>query len=235
MDKDQPLVFEDGEEVVPLQDRCLIRTKTGVKMVGHGSAPVTLALDEEALALGDDEEEALVITRNAVLRFGIDGQLLSRYPTGFPPTAATMVRGEKPRLLLGFSEGSIEVHEQTEKEVVTRFLEATFAAPVVRLEPGPLGTVLAGFGDGYLGLWDTKSGVRLSSRRAVGEIVSILQRDGMAHVITNQGDHVSWDLGVFVQDRCDLLRETWALVPVVWERGRAVSRPPPRSHECRRR
>ncbi len=95
--------------------------------------------------------------------------------------------------------------------------------------------MLAGFADGHLGLWDTKSGVRLAFRRAMGEIASILQRDGMAHVITSQGDHVSWDLSVFSQDRCDLLRETWALIPVAWEFGRAVARPPSRDHRCRQR
>ncbi len=145
-----------------------------------------------------------------------------------------MIPGQSPKLVLGFSEGSVEVRAGHQEDVISRFLEGTFAAPVVELKPGPSGTILVGFGDGHLGLWDTETGVRLASDRAMGEIASILHRDGTAYVITSQGDHLSWDLSVFAQDRCALLREIWAFVPVVWDRGRAVSRPPPADHACQR-
>jgi hypothetical protein len=53
------------------------------------------------------------------------------------------------------------------------------------------------------------------------------------YAATDLGGHFTWDLSAFSIERCKLLQQVWASVPVVWEHGRAVKREPPAEHPCR--
>jgi hypothetical protein len=98
--------------------------------------------------------------------------------------------------------------------------------------PGPPGTVIAGFANGLLGLWNLDNGARLYATRLHGPIRHLL-RDGPALIAaTELGDHRRLDLGVFDIDHCALLRAVWRAVPVAWENGLLVRRPPPADHPC---
>ncbi len=45
-----------------------------------------------------------------------------------------------------------------------------------------------------------------------------------------------WELvWALSDDYCDLLRDVWRRVPIVWESPRAVLRPPPEQHPCQAR
>jgi hypothetical protein len=108
------------------------------------------------------------------------------------------------------------------------------AAAVTRLALGPAGTVAAGFEDGHLGLWDLASGVRLVTERLHGAVLHLQQNpDGSRLLAASElGSHVTWDLRALLSPRCELLRQVWQQVPVVWEGGRPVARDPPAGHPC---
>ena len=44
------------------------------------------------------------------------------------------------------------------------------------------------------------------------------------------GDHATLDFGVFHRDYCDILRQIWREVPVIWSAGLAVEESPPNAH-----
>ena len=43
------------------------------------------------------------------------------------------------------------------------------------------------------------------------------------------------NIRAFTQARCELLREIWAQVPVIWQEGQIVRQAPPTNHPCRLR
>ncbi|MBI4704245.1 MAG: protein kinase [Deltaproteobacteria bacterium] len=111
----------------------------------------------------------------------------------------------------------------------------TPASPVVALLAAPMSTVVAGYGNGLVGLWDLSDGSRLASARLHGPVTHLLLAGQKLYVATDLGWHHIWDLGAFYLDHCSLLEQLWQQVPVVWERGQALARPPPAGHRCRRR
>ena len=91
---------------------------------------------------------------------------------------------------------------------------------------GPLLTVAAGFTDGTVGLWDSRSGSRLLTRRLHGAVEHLAFRDGRLHAMSELGAATTIDLGVLEQPRCALLREVRTRVPVCWEGGAEPCEPP---------
>ena len=102
----------------------------------------------------------------------------------------------------------------------------------MRILAGPLNTVVVGYANGLVGLWDTRDGKRLAHARLHGPVVHLQLEDQMLFAATDLGHHLQWDLSVFSRDYCTLLREVWHEVPVVWSSGRPVAAPPPIKHRC---
>jgi WD40 repeat protein len=107
-------------------------------------------------------------------------------------------------------------------------------APVAHMAQGPRGTLVASFFSGEVGIWELQSGARIDHVRLNGVPRQLFFEKQRLHVATDQGDHRIWDLGPLYAERCPLLRRVWREVPVVWEGGRAVRRPPPEGHPCSR-
>jgi len=91
---------------------------------------------------------------------------------------------------------------------------------------------VVGYANGLLGIWDLESGKRLHHARLHGQLAHLLLEGGRLHAATELGSHLVWDLRVLGQDYCELMREIWTAVPVVWESGQPVLRPPPTDHAC---
>lgn len=108
------------------------------------------------------------------------------------------------------------------------------SAAVVRLEPGPHGTVAAGFGDGTVGVWDPGNGARIAATRLHGKVASLHVVDDRVVAVSDLGDHDVLDLSVLERGYCELLGEVWRDVPTVWRGGRAVEAGPPSDHPCRK-
>jgi len=107
------------------------------------------------------------------------------------------------------------------------------ASPVERILAGAMDTLIVGYESGLLGIWNLRSGRRLVHERLHGPVSHLLLKEGRKlYAATELGRHLVWDLGVLRADRCAVLREVWAGVPVVWEGGRPVQRAPPAGHDC---
>src|SRR5262249_32676894 len=109
------------------------------------------------------------------------------------------------------------------------------SSPVVRLLEGPMNTLIVGYASGALGIWNQTDGTRLAYTRLHGAVVHLLIEDHKLYAATELGDSLVWDLGAFYRDYCELLKDVWAQVPVVWEGGDVVAQPPPTDHACHRR
>ena len=95
-------------------------------------------------------------------------------------------------------------------------------------------TLVAGFANGLVGIWLLENGRQLFSVRLHGAAAHLVLRKGKLHAGTELGQHISLDLSVFERSYCELVREVWASVPVVWKGGLPVRLPPPSGHRCRR-
>jgi hypothetical protein len=95
-----------------------------------------------------------------------------------------------------------------------------------------MNTLIVGFADGLVGIWDTGSGQRLDHARLHGPVVRTWLNGDQFFAVSELGDHLRWDLRVFLADYCELLEEVWSQVPVEWEGGHAVLRAPPKDHLC---
>ncbi|HOX42969.1 MAG TPA: serine/threonine-protein kinase [Myxococcota bacterium] len=110
--------------------------------------------------------------------------------------------------------------------------QATPPCPVLRVATGAPGVVLAGYSDGTVGLWDRTSGFRLDAREMNGPVNHLWVEGARAYLATERGDTLAWDLGVLERPYCDLLREVWSRVPVIWEGGEAREQRPDPGHPC---
>jgi len=104
-------------------------------------------------------------------------------------------------------------------------------SPVTKIAPGPMGTLIAGFANGVVGLWKVDDGTMLDRIRVHGPITHLMIVGDRLHAASELGDHAELDLSVFHRSRCEVLRLVWAAVPVVWSAGAAEMAPPPR-HDC---
>ena len=93
-------------------------------------------------------------------------------------------------------------------------------APVVALAGGLADTVLAGFEDGEVILWDPASGPRLDGWHLHGPARHLVVDGDHLTVATDIGDVQELDLSQLDLDHCDLLDEVWDRVaPAPGPRG----------------
>jgi hypothetical protein len=104
----------------------------------------------------------------------------------------------------------------------------------VRLLEGPASTLIAGFGNGMVGLWSIEDGTVQETIKLHGPIRHIARRRDRLLVATELGDHATIDLGDYTESYCDLLRRVWAQVPVGIEAGQIQLQAPLRAHRCAR-
>ena len=103
---------------------------------------------------------------------------------------------------------------------------------VIYLEAGPQDTLVAGFQNGFAGVWSIATGDRLLTVKLATTISDAVVDKNQVHVVSAHGQHVTLDLGVLARDYCDVLREVWKKVPVIWSGGDAVPTAPDPGHRC---
>jgi WD40 repeat protein/serine/threonine protein kinase len=196
----------------------------------HGLDGSESVLGDGVRAMALEGDEVLAATDQAVSVLGLDGEERASHPVG-AGVCAVLRTGEW--LVLGFCNGSLELSplQAGRPRVVTSF-ERTPSSSVVALAEGPAGTLIAGFANGLVGLWDVATGFQIEQVPLHGAAVHLVVRDGVLHAATDLGDHAVLDLSVLEQPRCDLLRRIWDEVPVLWEGGAPIPTPPPREQEC---
>jgi WD40 repeat protein len=220
-------------QVRALPEACLALGGGRVDLVGRDGKDRTLVA-EQASVMGSDVHGSLVVAGDRVLVLSDTGAVrpLSGVTVDVGVTAAARVGG---RVALGYRDGNIELVADGDGARRAGFsLEDVPASPVERMVAGPMNTLVVGFASGHLGLWDLTTGKRLHHARLHGPVVhlELVDRGARLYAATELGSHLVWRLGPLLKGYCELLREVWRDVPVVWEQGRPVRRAPPRDHPC---
>jgi WD40 repeat protein len=227
--------IEGLDQVVALPGACAARTRgrgaEGAQArLYDGKAPSReLPVSGPVTALASSGGRLLVAAGAEVLALDLDGTVVDRFPTGEGVTAATIA--ESGTLVLGFREGNIQLMSPG-GVARSRAFEQVSPTAVLRLAAGPTGTVIAGYASGAVGIWDAEDGTLLRRARLHGPVTHLLLQGQTLVAATDLGQYVLWDLGVFFEDRCALMRQVWDAVPVVWRGGRPVAREPPADHAC---
>ncbi len=104
----------------------------------------------------------------------------------------------------------------------------------VRAIAGPGDTLIIGFLDGTLGIWDGHTGALLDRLKLHGAVSHLRLAGSLLAAATDVGDHATVDLGALDREYCDLLNEVWERVPVTWDEGSPRNADPPADHPCRR-
>ena len=217
------------QQVMAVKHGCLVRTASATRLLGEAGSNKDLGFAARAMAR--DGEGAILVGQGRIRLVAADGKARGEMKVG--PHVSTALRlGE--RLLLGFRDGSIEqVSLRGEAGAVgLRRLRDTYSSPVARLAAGLPGTIVVGYANGRWGVWDKRSGRRLLQGRLHGSVEHIILDGATLSLVTELGHGEALDLSELQRDACDLVRQAWYQVPVVWEEGEARARPAPLGHSC---
>lgn len=224
----------DGD-LLPFGRGCVLVTDDGATIMAPGAEPRNIALDDPVLALGagdaDTRARLLVAAGERVLLFDESGEQVGEVTAGAGVTAVTLVDDV---MVVGHRDGNLQrlALGEERSSAMSRRMELTPAAAVTRLLAGPKGTVVVGYGDGTLGMWEVSSGTRLGTERLHGPVQDILLVDRHLIAASGLGQHLTWDLSAFHASYCDLMTEMWDRVSVRWQDGGAVLAPRPADHAC---
>lgn len=222
-------------DAIAITDDCLALDADGaVRLVGArdvldgamADSPRPLPLDAPVTAMARTAEGFAVVSGRRLLRFDPSGA-----PRGEPiavDVGATALAEVGGGWLVGYREGNIERVPGGGR------LDDVPVSAVLRLAPGPADTIAAGFADGTVGLW-TLNGQRLEHGRLHGPVHHLRFIDARLVAVSDLGDVATWDLRVFEEDRCAVLRAAWGAIPVAWVDGAARQTAPPADHPCHAR
>ncbi len=186
-------------------------------------------LARTSTAMVADGQRLFVADGRNVIEFNERGGAVNHYKGDLHVTA--MVRVGR-FIALGFQDGNIELIATHGAAAKVSSFEAVPASPVVSMIAGPRGTLVVGFANGLLGIWHLANGARLDHARLHGAAIHLGLVGGRLYAATERGDHLVIKLDAFNLGYCELLREVWARVPVLWEGGLPKLAPLPRKHRC---
>ena len=213
------------------KEGCLCLRDSGRAELFTRSGTIHALAESEASAIAFQENQILIAVKDSILSFSQIGEPLGQLARVDPGASALLLRG--PDLIVGYRDGNLDLLDRSSgKRKEGLPLADLSARPVTALHPGPMNTLIVGFGDGLVGIWDPKSGQRLDYARLHGPIVKLWLTGDQFFAASELGDHLLWDMRVFGADYCELLEEIWSQVPVEWEGGHAVLRAPPADHLC---
>jgi WD40 repeat protein/serine/threonine protein kinase len=208
---------------------CPLDTPAGCVVVAPDRVTIGGALLHEgrAHAAGWDGSHVLVATDRDIAIIHPATRATSLLAAA--PGVTALVGGDG-WLVVGHRDGQVTRVDRRAPDKTLGFAE-TPASPVTLVRPAPGGTLLVGFGNGLMGLWDRASGARLRTARLHGAIDRLRSEGARVEVATDLGRSLSWDLGTLERPYCDLLSEIWERVPVLWGEEGAVLAPRP-DHAC---
>lgn len=112
-------------------------------------------------------------------------------------------------------------------------LPNTETVPVTLVAEGPGGTLVVGFANGVVGLWDVERLERLRGARLHGAVVAATRDGDDLHVFSELGDRLALHTPALSGGRCRALQLLWGESALVWAAGRLQLRAPPAHHPCR--
>lgn len=227
--------------ILALPVGCVALSKGTALWLGSTGGLRRLAKGATALGRWQGEGDILVAAGGKVLRFSATGQPRAAYPGGTGVSALARIPVQTPAsgpsaaaLVLGYKDGAVELRGLSPRSISPRSLKELPSSPVVRIAPGPKGILALSFRNGLVGLWSLENSARLVALRLHSPMRHMRIHRGRLVVTSELGESRAIDLSIYTQSYCSLLREIWTL-PVVWESGFLVRRPPPKDHRCSRR
>lgn len=195
----------------------------------HFEAPQGRAWSREGVtAIDVHGEDIWVAGARSIVSVSAAGEVRSEQPSSRDVSALAPVGRH---LVLGFLDGGLERaprgEAHGERNVV---FDSTPSTSVVRVTEGPGSTVVAGFADGTVGLWNASDGKSLYRAKLHGAVRHLLRKGSQIYALTDLGDPLTLDLGVLGMPYRDVVREVWDEVPIVWEDGFAVVKDLPKHH-----
>ncbi len=217
------------QDVRAFDEGCITRSPHGVRLYAVDDRPAVLWKGpSDAIGVG---AQAILVAADGVVRVFSDVDDPS-VPHEVGRGVSALTRTED-MLIVGYTDGTLAALPLSpDAPSPADFFEHAPPGPVSRIIAGPMGTIIAGYADGTLGLWNMEDGANLARARLHGPIVHLVLHRGRLTAASDLGRFVTWDLSVFHRSYCDVLQEVWASVPIVWEGGRAVERTPPDDHPC---
>jgi len=192
----------------------------------HAARAVSWASDQLLVAT---TQELLILEQPRRPQEDWDMKTAARRAVGRGVSAIAAAQNAGERVwVLGYRDGRIEVRGDGRHTL----LEQTVAREVLRIVSGPMGTLLVSHADGTVGLWTLLDGKRLATARLHGPAIHLGLQGQLVYAASELGARLVWDLRTFGRDYCELLREVWQRVPIIWQGGRAVERPAPPNHRC---
>ena len=226
-------------QVLAMPGGCITLAQGKVRLHRKGGSATTALQygNRWANVVAYDRGEILIVAGRKVFVFGPSGGQRGSYNSDVGVTALARI-GDW--LILGFNDGNMELapiagpsgrlrHEQKKP---TFFFEDVPSSPVVRLIAGPRGTLIVGFANGIFGLWSLKTGTRLEYSKLHGPVSHLLRRGNKLYAASELGQYQVLDLSIFYTPYCDLVKQVWEKVPVLWKEGLPILSPPPRKHRC---
>jgi len=225
------------QQVAALPDACVARvdgTEGGddrVLLYPRDGSEVVLSTTGAVTAVSVDGEQLLVAAGSEIITFDATGAPGRRLAA--PAGVTAISHAAEEWLVLGFGNGNLELLPTGSASTAPRHsFEQVPSSAVQRILRGPEQTLIVGFASGMVGIWDLEDGSRLLKADLHGKVTGMLLEDHQLFAATELGQFLVWDLEDFYSEPCELVRDVWANVPVVWENGRAVVREPPADHEC---
>jgi hypothetical protein len=227
------------ERVLAFRNACVTLADGTVRI--HERSARTRELKQGASAVSLDRGRILVAAGGKVHVLAFKGTARAVHSIQAGVTALARVRrsGVTPGsarddwLVLGFKDGGIELKPTRPGGKKPAFsFEDTPSSPVVRLSPGPRGTLAVGYGNGVFGLWSLANGARLLHGRLHGPVVHLILKGDRLYAASALGQHAALDLGMLNTDYCTLMREVWKKIPIVWADGLPQLKDPPTAHRC---
>jgi hypothetical protein len=216
-------------QLVPLASACAILADRRAALIDARGRERLLHGDATAIAIDDSGRRLLLAAGDRVQVHDLAGSLMRTLNGGVGVTALLARRGGE-QLALGYADGSVELSAGGGSS--TR-VPSTTGNPVTALAFGPANTLFIGHAGGTVQGWQLAD---LSSPfyrgKLHGPVAWVLIDNARLHAVTRLGDHLDLDLGDLQRPYCELLRQVWRSVPVVWGGTRAVFRVPPRDHRC---
>jgi hypothetical protein len=215
-------------EILATPQGCVVVDEQATRYLDTTGGSQELCPPARAVASAGDE--ILAAIKTSLYVFGHSGR--TREVLQVAP-GATAIYADRDWFVMGYRDGDLEwIPRGREAVAPRRYLEQRPSSPVVRVLPGPMGTLIVGYLNGQVGIWEIETGFLLDAAKLHGPAVHLSLREAELVVATDLGDFIRWDLSPLFEEYCRLLRRLWAEVPITWEKGGPVRSPPDTSHTC---
>ncbi|HOT12126.1 MAG TPA: protein kinase, partial [Polyangiaceae bacterium] len=195
-----------GIKVMAHESRCFVLQSDGEASLWNDRGERrTVASD--ATAIGVRQGEGLVAVSGKILRTALDGTVTSQIPVDERISALAYVG---TYLVAGTYQGDIRfLMDENTRDQPRGSLPGLPSASVQALLEGPAETVVAGFSNGMVGVWDGRRRALVATEHLHGKVLFLQRNRGKVHALSELGDRVTLDLELLERPYCEVMRDVW--------------------------